>query len=79
MPFIFCQIVLIVMFSQPYMMILSSQNNTANNGCGGVMGNAQSLPISVLALINPLLSTPQSAIEPVKRPRQKSLNAGSFS
>lgn len=67
------------MFSQPYMMILSSQNNTANNGCGGVMGKAQSLPISALALINPLLSTPQSAIEPMKRLQRESLNAGSFS
>ncbi len=47
----------------------------ANNGCREVMGKAQSLPISVLVLINPLLSTLQTAIEAMNRPQQESLNA----
>lgn len=34
------------------------------------MGKAQSLPISVLVLINPLLSTPQHATAVKKGPQQ---------
>lgn len=34
------------------------------------MGKAQSLPISVRVLINPLLSTPQQAIAVKKGPQQ---------
>lgn len=39
------------------------------------MGKAQSLPISVLVLINPLLSTPQHAIAVKKRPQQDGRHA----
>lgn len=39
----------------------------------------QSLPISVLALINPLSSTLQTAIEAMKGPQQESANAEMYS
>lgn len=39
------------------------------------MGKAQSLPISALALINPLLSTPPNAGATKERPREDGLRA----